>query len=437
MFSLHESTQRLLCRALFVLLAAVPAVLTVVWIAYSLRPWCEVDWQQAISEQLHVQVAVEQVDKPRPGLTQLKNVTLTDLRSGERLASLGLLEVRWENSRLMLEADEISLPARSFPALASTVSTALSATTLPPCRLKTPQLTIANSQRDDVTLGSFRFVTEQANKQSCRILAQAELPLDSHSSAGPTIKLLVEKQDATTSATLDTGGGRLPGWLLANLLPTLGDFAEATFAGAFRLEQTPRQTRGTLTGRFEQLDLSHWFAADNKRELAAVAEVAFEKLQWQDERIEVAHGNLLAADGRVSRSLLAELQQRLYCRPGAVGGQAEASAVEFDELACGFHLTATGLTLTGRCRTVSDGAPGCMLAAQGATILVEPEYSNLPVALLVQALAQPAATWLPSIPGSREANEMAGSLPLPRVGPQPDDPAGTEVASQPKDSTAR
>ena len=93
-------------------------------------------------------------------------------------------------------------------------------------------------------------------------------------------------------------------------------------------------------------------------------------------------------------------------------------------------MTSAGLTLTGRCRSIRDGAPGCLLASKGEPLLLEPRYANLPVAQLVQVLSQPAASWLPA---SREAHEMAGRLPLPRVGPQPSE----EMATQPKESTAR
>ncbi|MCH8839457.1 MAG: hypothetical protein IH831_02025, partial [Planctomycetes bacterium] len=59
----------------------------------------------------------------------------------------------------------------------------------------------------------------------------------------------------------------------------------------------------------------------------------------------------------------------------------------------------------------------------GRPLLMEPTYTNLPVAQLVQVLSQPASSWLPA---SQEAHAMAGKLPLPSVGSQ----APKEVASR-------
>lgn len=431
---MHESTQRIACRGLFVLCALIPAVATVLWIAYSMRPWREVDWQQTISQQLHVRVNVEEVVSPRPGKTHLQGVTLSDLHSGEPLGSIDLVRVHWRNSRLVLDCDQLEISADSFSALAATLSTALSASELPPCQLQAKALAVVGSRAERILLTQMRCFADRGRQSQGKLVAQAELPVAADATASPTIKIVAERFGTTTSATLDTGGGRIPSWLLRSVLPGIATCPGSTYAGVLRLQGDATQVQGSLDGRFEELDAKSWIDFADEHSFAAMIDMELEQLRWTDGRIDVAHGSLTATGGSISPSLLQAFVERLRCKVGPAAMVAGLKVIDFDELSCGFHLTSRGLSVLGRCRSIHDGAPGCMLAAGGEPVLVEPESAVLPVTLIVQVLSRPARSW---IPGSREANEMAGSLPLPRVGPVPSDTPQQEVATQPKDSKSR
>ncbi|MGI9455089.1 MAG: hypothetical protein ACR2NU_00920 [Aeoliella sp.] len=433
MFSLHETTQRRICRTLFIVCAVVPAVITLAWVTYSQRPWLETDWQRSLSQQLHVRVAVEHVASPKPGMRRLKNVRLADLRSELPLGSIDRVSVQCQGSQLTLAADQLRIEAEHLPALAATIATCMSASELPAAKLQIERLAIVGQEKQTLALSNVRLHSENENPRT-GLRVQAELSGTGQGGAPPTVRLLVERHGKTTTATLDTGGAHLPSWVLVDLLPSVARCAEATYSGSVRLESDTEQTSGSLHGRFENLALEQWVGAASPHQVQAIGRVELDQFQWREQRVEVAHGNLQASRGIVSHSLLADFKRRLFCVPGP--GIANLQSVvgdgllPFDELSCGFHMTGAGLTLTGRCRTIRDGAPGCLLASEGEPLMLEPQYANLPVAQLVQVLSQPAASWLPA---SREANEMAGKLPLPRVGPQPKE----EVATQPKESTAR
>ncbi len=434
MFSMHESTQRIVCRALFLLCALIPAIATLLWMAYSLRPWREVDWQQAISQQLHVQVEVGEVNSPRPGTTHLRQVTLADLHTGYPLGAIDKVRVYWRGPRLVLDTDQLEIAAKSFPALAETLSTALSASDLPPCQLQAKAVQIIGANAERISLMKLRCFSERGAQPLGKLVAQAELPVEEDATASSTIKIIAERSGTTTSAILDTGGERLPSWLLRSVLPGIATCEGSTYSGVLQLESEFDQLHGSLDGRFEDLNAQAWFEPTADHRLEATIDMELEQLRWVGGRIEVAHGSLVASAGSMSSSLLQAFAERLYCKVGPKANLVEAASVAFDELSCGFHLTSAGLTIVGRCQSINDGAPGCMVAAGGEPILVEPEYSNLPVTLMVQVLSQPARSW---IPGSREANEMAGSLPLPRVGPVPSEDAQQEIATHPKDSKSR
>ena len=115
MFSLHETTQRRVCRVVFVVFAVAPMLLSLAWIAYSQRPWREADWRRTLSQQLHVRAAVEHIASPRPGVVRLKNVRLADLRSGLPFWSLGAIRAQWRGPLPPPRAGELPKGRACFP----------------------------------------------------------------------------------------------------------------------------------------------------------------------------------------------------------------------------------------------------------------------------------------------------------------------------------
>ena len=436
MFSLHESKQRVVCRVLFVLCAVVPALATLSWILYSHRPWRESDWQATIAQQLHVAVSVGEVTSTRPGVTYLDDVSLAELGSHQPLGRLNRVKVTWRGSELLLEADKLSVTSDNLADIATVTRTALSSGGLPTCQIYVQELEIAGTPDERLSLTKAWFSVNTSSGGLGKIAIQAEIPLNSSNGGFATARVLVEQSGSRASTTLETGGAYLPAWLMKPTLPSLANCTEAIYSGTIRWETDESGTSGSLHGQLQRLSLGHWCGSTDGL-ISASAGVDIEELKWVGDRLEVARGTVSASSGSVGPQLLARMQEKLYCRPGQVRANNQDSDLEFDELSCAFQLTAGGLTLTGRCQSTDDGAPGCLLARGGQAILRESEYSNLPVALMVQAMAQPEASWLPSIPGSQEANDMAGNLPLPRVGPRPHQGADEEMAARPKDSTSQ
>jgi hypothetical protein len=427
MFSLHESTQRRVCRVAFVVCAVAPTLLTLTWVAYSQRPGREADWRRTLSQQLHVRGTVEQIASPRPGVVRLKNVRLADLRSGRPLCALGEIRAQWRGSQLTLVADELRVEAESFSTLATTLATWLSATELPAVDLQARRLTIVGSSQQTLSLQHVRVQSERQAAQTQQLALQAILPAAEQGGATHTLRLVARQRGKLTTATLDTDTARLPSWLLADLLPSFARCAGATFTGSVRLEGDAQEVSGSLHGRLANLTINDWLGPDSPHRVRGIAHVELEQLTWSGDRVLTAHGNLYAANGAIGHSLLLDVIKRFYCVPGPLV-ELKTNSVEkmqsFDELACGFHITSEGITLTGKCASLANSAPGCMLTIDGRPLLMEPTYANLPVAQLVQVLSQPASSWLPA---SQEAHAMAGKLPLPSVGSQ----APKKVATRP------
>lgn len=420
MFSLHETTQRRVCRAAFILCAVVPTLATLIFVAYSLHPWRESDWQRLLAQRLHVHATVQQVASPRPGVTRLHQVQLADLRSERPLGSVNEIQVRWRGSRLVMSVDELRIEAGQLSALAATVATWLATDALPPVELRAERMTFTANGRQGLTLTDVTLQSESNKEGIERLGLQAG-----------ACRLLVEHKQRTV-AVLDTGAGRLPAWLFVDLLPSVSRCGEATFAGSVRIEFDSQTVDGLLRGRLEGVALDQWLGPDSRHRVRGTASVEIDQLSWRGDRLAMVHGRIRAKRGAASRSLLAEAEKRLFCVPdsrlGSLASNVSDEFEPFDELACRFQLSDVGLTIAGECRVVGADAPGCVLSRDGRPLVWEPRYANLPVAQFVQMLSQPAASWLPA---SAEAHEMAGKLPLPSSRPE----TKAEVAARLNDSS--
>ena len=402
MFSLHESTQRRVCRIAFVACAVVPTLVTLLAVVYCNRPWRETDWQHSLGDELHVRAAVNHVETPRPGVTRLRQVQLTDLRSDQPLGSCDELLSRWHGGRLVLSAQTVEVDATRFSQLATTLATWLSDTDRTAWQLQANEVVIRGPGGKSLSLKKVRLQTELQGDKTSRLVVLASLSADAES----TLKIVVDQQGHQFVATLDTDTLAVPTWLLADQWPTLAHCRQATFTGLLRWESGLQRTGGSLHGRIDNLSLAEWAGAESAQRIEGTAEVVFDQLQWTGPRVEQAHGRLRVTGGVVTQALAAAVVEQLFCR--TIAGQSFATAQPFDELSCAFHLTDAGLTVTGKC----DAAPGCLMSHQGRPILLEPRFPNLPVAQLVRVLARSADGWLPA---TRQAHSMAGKLPLPDV----------------------
>ncbi len=414
MFALHETTQRRVCRTAFVVGCVLPTLSVILWIAFLHRPWRENDWQRVLRQQMHVRATIGEIHSPYPGVTQLLEVQFADLRTERPLGSID--ELRIEGWKSLLVADRIEIAAAQFPAFASAIATWISAEGAPALQLQAETLRFVGPDGESFELKNVRMQSLTGNAQK-RIKLQAE-PLDAEQ--GGTIELVVEhhagQAESMVFASLDTQKERLPAWIFADWVPGMKRCSEAQFTGLLQIESLAQQLSGTMSGQLEAIDLGQWIDLAGPHRIEAVATMHLEDLQWRGRRIEVAQGKLQAGAGKASRSLLDELTKRLFCVPGeSLAPTKESSSGEllsFDELAFDFRINSTGMTISGACKTSDNHATGCLFANNGKPLLLQPGYTDLPVAQLVQALMPPAASWLPA---TREANAMADGLPLPSI----------------------
>ena len=407
MFSLHETTQRRVCRVLFVVCCVVPTLLTLGWIAYYYRPWRLSDWQQTLSQQLHLRATVDQASSPRPGLTILKNVHLAHLRTEDTLGRLDELECRWHNSRLLLRAKLLEIEVAQLPQVANAMATWMSGATWLPIDVEVEQIVFLGGPFESAIWQNLRLTGESSTEQQRHMILQ----VDTAETDSP-LQLVLQRSGTSILAALDTQQTSLPVWLLTDLVPGgLHRSPAASFSGNMQIEWHSQQQKGNLQGQFDQIELAEWLSATTPlRQLIGKATLQLSRYAWQGKRIQLAAGELQAGSGTANRAFLAAASyaDHLKCVPTqALHDILTGSSVElqpFDQLIVNFQLDHTGLTLKGQNST------GILLTQRGEPLLLEPPQ-KLPLAHLVLMFHLPAIGWLPD---TQAAHNMASELPLPK-----------------------
>jgi hypothetical protein len=397
MFSLHERTQRKVCRTAFVMLCAVPTVVTLCWVTYFYRPWHERDWQQALESELHVRVTVDEVSAPRPLERAITTVRFADLQLQTQLAEIDRLCIAGATS---LSAESLSINCMQLKQVAQAVQVWFGSKSFQPLHCQVNQLILRADNGKTCRLEKLRCEAQVSASDSRLCLIQAIY-------AGNKVQLLVERtKEGKVHVKLDTPAASLPTWLLTEVVPGANRWEQAEFAGVLELEREHTSATGNFCGEVRGVDTRAWIGTTD---LQATANLKFDKLQWRDGRFEAIQGSLAAAEGNISNPLLQTLNTKLRCplsSAPAVGGV--DGFQEFDQLGCRFQLNAEGLTVSGTFPI--DSKQWAIAIVDGKPLVLQPTFSRLPLAFLIETICTPADF---TIPATRSATDLADKLPLP------------------------
>ena len=402
MFALHETTQRRVCRVTFLTFCVVPTLLTLVGIAYCNRPWRQADWQQTLAQRLHVRATLDEISRPLPGVTKLTNLHLADLRTNHPLGSIEKLSFHRQNYRLTLHADHLVLEAEQLPAFVSAIATWLATGELELLDFHAEQLTINGPSLRVVQLKDLSIASVYSDSTG------QQFQLKAMDDAGETFQLTLESQGGTLRCLVDAQQAALPAWLLGKFVPGLSGCGDATFHGTLTATYENQHTQGKLKGQLSNVDLQTWIGNDGPHHLQGVAQVQLEQIEWLDEGILVAQGNIKVGRGTSSFSLLLNARDICGCTTGPTWETLNSKFVDkpipFDQLSFSFRMNDAGIAVTGHCEEKA------LMTFDQIPLLFAPLQLR-PVGELVQLLdyrRQPG--WLPA---TRKAHVMAGKLPLP------------------------
>ncbi len=398
MFTLHEATQRRVCRVSFLVLCVVPTLVTLAGIAYCNRPWRHQDWQNTLASSLHLRAEVADVSQPVPGKKVLTRLRLAGLHSGAELGSIDRLTMRRDDGRLLLDADVLQLQASELSNLATALKTWLSTDRAGELAFHADELTIVSPQRSELQLVDLS-VRSASGGRVFRITAR--------DLSGNTLKVDIKADDEGVRGIIDAQQAAVPAWLIGELVPGIGGCESASFTGLLDVENSIVDQHGKLTGALSQVDTQQW-GGTAPHQLQGLANIQLEQVVWKNGRLELARGSIAIDGGSATYSLLLDMQKKLLCTTGPALQQPRASGewVPFDELMVRFNLSQRGLVIAG------DESGHLVIRDSEPLVIAPPANTLLPTAQIVQLFHQftRKVGWMPA---TKAAHEMADELPLP------------------------
>lgn len=105
----HESTQRALCRMVFLWLALLPVLSVAVYSALLATPWYQVDqkerWQRRLSDNLGVDVRFKSIEFPSPHLLRAHDLVCLNPETGREILKIEKIQASMDRSGWLVEVD--------------------------------------------------------------------------------------------------------------------------------------------------------------------------------------------------------------------------------------------------------------------------------------------------------------------------------------------
>jgi hypothetical protein len=421
MFAMHESTRRFFCRVGFLLFCVLPTLLVGTWIVSRHTDWFGLgksSWESALSEQIGLSVRLGKVANPRPGVMLFQDVELADPETAQVVARARLVETANTDRGLVLLASQPEIEADQIQRLWEVVHDRMlrgRSSTDRPLQLLASELTLRGPQRspdspaDAQSFSDVRCLVETADSGP---QATIQFRLAGRETANPAQLRVVRNRQlapATTRWELHTGSAPLPCAIFAAYvepLAQLGDDCE--FHGIVWAERTADGWEGDLTGRFTSVDFERLITEQFPHKLSGVAEVTFSRAKFRRGRlVEAAGGITNSSGGTVSPSLLTAIAESLQLKPAERTEQLNSGPIAYRQFACGFEITADGLSVIGHC-----DAQGTVLSDNAGPLLSSVSQSPQPVVALVRALVPQSDI---QVPATLETDTLLRALPVPSV----------------------
>jgi len=419
MFAFHETTRKRVCRTAFFALCVAPTLATAVWVGGHYVPGRKGRTTKQLGAALDAHVKLADWRNPRPRMVRSTGLVLSDPASGHALANITEFEQRRTGGGLVYSAKTVTVEAAQFDRLAPKLDSWIGK--LPPDAhiVGIGRLIVTHSGGADYVLHHVqgRIDRDRAGRVRAQFAGQVD---DGQLAPSGTVRITLEPSPTTTSAarvvTLDASSAPIPASLLRSFVPGIGELGESShFCGVVRWAPDQPKVHGIVQGRLDRVDLPALLPVGSPHRVHGSASLVIDELSWRGPHIERLAGTIRAENAQASRSLIEAAVSHFRCAQHNVGTTVpgDAEMVSLDQLAVRFQLDANGLRFWGGFPTEANLPKGCLATSGRQPLLVEPNLVFHP-AVLVQAFAAPAATWLPA---SREALHMAERLPLPQPRP--------------------
>jgi hypothetical protein len=394
---MHDRLRKNCCRLIFLLAVAAPTVSMLTWglarntslVASQTRLY----WQQQLTEMLGMQVRLTAVETPRPGLTVLQSLQLSDRETGVPCGTIATVEL-WKVAKkqhVRIEDPQVQISEASGT-WRWVVQQLLRRHDLGTVVISTGPLLLESSGRKSaMSLQGMELACHLQSVPECTTLT---INMQQPGSGKAPVALQLRRQHKETvgtQVTLDTAAATLPCSLLVPLFPRLAAMGEqARFQGQLSAEQTTAGQVIDVAGDFHAVDLQQWLGAMSAGGLTGLATLHLQPARIMDDICVQASGRLVAENGMVKRSFLQRAAAELGLQWVHDLGAEQAG---YDRLSCQFDLDKTGIQLSGETRGPATGV--ILSHPRGVLLSTTGRPQRLPSQALARSMGVPSAVGLP------------------------------------------
>ncbi len=383
---MHDRLRKNCCRLIFLLAVAAPTVSMLGWVLARNIPLvasqARLHWQEQLTDMLGMQVTLAAVQTPRPGVTVLQSLQLSDRETGTPCGSIATVQL-WkvaEKQHVRIEDPRVQISEAS-ETWCWVVQQLLRRHDLGTVVISTGPLVLDDSgEKSQSSLHGMELACHLQCIRECTTLT-INMQQPGSGKAPVALQLRRQHQEAVvTQVTLDTASATLPCSLLVPLFPRLAALGEnARFRGQLSAEQTTAGQVIDIAGEFNAVNLQQWLGSMSAGGLTGLATLHLQPARIMDDICVQASGRLVAENGMVKRSFLQRAAAELGLQWVHDLGAEQAG---YERLSCRFDLDTTGIQLSGETR---GPAAGVILSHPRGVLLAA---TNRPQRLSSQALAR-------------------------------------------------
>ncbi|MBX3423631.1 MAG: hypothetical protein KF752_18905 [Pirellulaceae bacterium] len=431
---LHESTQRAICRASFVLLSLLPLALCLVWTVASYLPGygqLQADrWQQRLAGMYGLTFRIDAVESLAPYRYRVTGVQLLHPETQAAIGQASSVDLHWEGGQWMASLTDMQVQLDQCLEACRIVHQWYM------CRpgaqryratVTCKQLIIESAQQsqriDDAVVQTFPETDKWGFKATFHHRDATEPKLPTKASQ----LLMVRRHDTNQSATelqlrAETP---LPCWLLweffqgppsADSLPVgWPTLQPAWLTGVLDVRYQSNSSSLYLSDvKISQLDLSRW-AFNQSAVMSGRADLHIAQAKFGSLGLDWAEGRLEMGPGRIDASFLQSLGR--YAQIQLPQSDLAVDSVSFDRLAAAFRIQPQQIQLLGQL-----SPSGCILQDARGPLAARLDPAPIPLTNLVYAigaghpaLARQALVWLPL--EERQRQQASAALRISRNQP--------------------
>jgi hypothetical protein len=405
-WQMHESSQRGLCRAAFVLLGALPLLFVILFSIAQFIPVYQQHradaWSTTLSGRLGVDVQVAAVESLAPERFVLHGIRLSHPESQASLGRIRSVLVHRKGAVWSIQLDQPDLETRQLATTWQMIHdwfVCRPQSTQPAIRIECDGLRLRDGNLDQSLEPSLEQIAVEIYSQTERTVVGAEFRMPTAEPGAKPCMLRIVRQHSdrhlSTVLEFDSGPTGLPCKLISPVFPLVQQLGDrALFLGNLSLHQRNNTWQADVTkSSLKGIDFGRLASGLDFR-FTGEGSLEFKNVRVTDRGLQYALCLVTADYGRIDGNLLIASQQMLGVSLPRPVQTANVELHSFDQLRAWFEIAPGTLSLVGGIEhSLPDKigprrlVPGTMIADAAGEIAVRSSIEPMPLQNLVSTLA--------------------------------------------------